>query len=98
MHHLHECVSLMTGSMDKLQGRVTSMRSPTCQGAGAAVSPARPAVLWDVLVAGGAHVIDSIDVSPVPALGQLGEVQILMRPFVRSVGRNRGAQVCPASV
>lgn len=51
----------------------------TCHGAGAAVSPAGAAVLGDVLVAGGADVVDAVDVSPVPGFGQIGNVEILVR-------------------
>lgn len=39
---------------------------PTCHGAGAAVGPAGAAVLGDVLVSGGAHIVDTVNVSPVP--------------------------------
>lgn len=58
-----------------------------CQGAGAAVGPAGPTVLRDVLVAGGAGVVDAVDVPPVPALRELGHVQVLVRPGVGSQPR-----------
>lgn len=41
--------------------------------------PAGAAVLRDVLVTGGAGVVDAADVPPVPGLWQLSEVQELMR-------------------
>lgn len=57
------------------------------------MGPAGPAVLRDVLVAGGAGIVDAIDVPPVPALRELGDVQVLVRPGVGSVWRQRRALV-----
>lgn len=61
--------------------------SHTCHGAGAAVGPARPTVLGNVLVASCADVVGAIDVPPVPGLGQVSDVQILMGTRGGPVGR-----------
>lgn len=58
---------------------------PTCHGAGAAMGPAGATVLGDVLVAGGAHVVDIVDVPPVPRLWQVVHRKELMRPRRRPV-------------
>lgn len=75
----------------------TQLTAYTCQGAGAAVGPAGPTVLRDVLVAGGAGVVDAVDVPPVPALRELGHVQVLVRPGVGSVQRQKEKFWLPAS-
>lgn len=75
----------------------TQLTAYTCQGAGAAVGPAGPTVLRDVLVAGGAGVVDAVDVPPVPALRELGHVQVLVRPGVGSVRRQKEKFWLPAS-
>lgn len=55
--------------------------------------PAGPAVLRDVLVPSGAGVVDAVDVPPVPALGERGDVQVLVRPGVGpGAGRGAGAR------
>lgn len=46
----------------------------TCHGAGAAMGPAGATVLGNVLVAGRAHIVDAIDVPPVPRFGQIRNV------------------------
>lgn len=70
-----------------------------CQGAGAAVGPAGPAVLGDVLVPSGAGVIHPVHVPPVPALRQRRHVQVLVRAGVRpesgSLARGRLVAVLP---
>lgn len=55
------------------------MKVFTCHRTGAAVSPARAAVLRDVLVASRTGIVDTVHVPPVPGLWQLSEVQKLMR-------------------
>lgn len=67
----------------------------TCQGAGAAVGPAGPAVLGDVLVPSGAGVIHPVHVPPVPALRQRRHVQVLVRAGVRPA-RGRDEEAAPA--
>lgn len=62
------------------------MKVFTCHRTGAAVSPARAAVLRDVLVASRAGVVDAVYVPPVPGLRQLSEVQ----KFMTSCSSERG--------
>lgn len=46
----------------------------TGQSAGAAVGPAGPAVLRNVLVPSRADIVGPVDVPPVPGFGQVGDV------------------------
>lgn len=55
---------------------------PTCHGAGAPMGPAGATVLWDVLVPGDADVVDTVHISPVPALGDVRWGQVLVRPRI----------------
>lgn len=57
----------------------TTNVEPTCNWAGAAVSPAWAAVLRDVLVTSSAGIVDAVNVPPVPGLWQGNEVQQFMR-------------------
>lgn len=66
----------------------------TCHGAGAAMGPAGAAVLGDVLVASRADEVGSVDVPPVPRLGQLRDLQVLMRPRTRSGNGGISSAVC----
>lgn len=59
-----------------------SSRPPTCHGTSAAVGPAGPTVLWDVLVPGDAGIVDTVHVSPVPVLGEISWGQVFMRPRI----------------
>lgn len=43
--------------------------------------PAGAAVLWYVLVACGADVVDAVDVSPVPCFGELFYIHIFIRTW-----------------
>lgn len=43
------------------------------------VSPATPAVYWDVLIAAPGEVVGATDVTPIPALWQVAHAQVLMR-------------------
>lgn len=47
------------------------------------MSPAGATVLGDVLVASGADVVDAADISPIPGLWQIRNVQILVRTSSR---------------
>ncbi|KAG8131668.1 hypothetical protein E2320_009583, partial [Naja naja] len=68
-------------------------------GTGAAVSPAGSTVLGNVLVSGGAGIIDSISVSPIPALGQFRDIQVFMRTRIAepspSTPAARASDLCP---
>lgn len=60
------------------------MLTHTCHGAGAAMRPAGAAILRDVLVASRADEVGPVDVPPVPRLGQVRDVQVLMGPRTSS--------------
>lgn len=53
------------------------------------MGPAGPAVLRNVLVAGGAGIVDAVNVAPVPALGELSSVQVLVGPWVGSAQKGK---------
>lgn len=53
------------------------------------MGPAGPTVLRDVLVPSGAGEVDTVHVPPVPALGQRGDVQVLVRAGVGPARRQK---------
>jgi hypothetical protein len=48
------------------------------------MSPARPAVHWNVLVSAVTHVVNSIDISPVPAFRKIFSVDLLMGKLIEN--------------
>lgn len=54
---------------------------PVSDRTGAALCPAAPAVRRNVLILAPRHVVHSIHIPPVPAFGQVFEVEVLVRPW-----------------
>jgi len=61
------------------------------------VSPARTAILWNVLVAGSAGIVLAIHITPVPVRGEVSRLEVVVRKWRSNVRSTGGVAEVPVA-